>query len=143
MFIVSEPRTAEDFEAYYALRYETLRKPWNQPTGSEKDSEEETSTHAFIKHEGQVLAVCRLQMNTTTTAQLRFMAVAENQQGKGLGKLMMHYMEEKAREKGATEVILQARENAVRFYQSCGYSIVEKSHLLWGEIQHYLMRKEI
>jgi N-acetylglutamate synthase-like GNAT family acetyltransferase len=71
------------------------------------------------------------------------MAVAENQQGKGLGKLVMQYMEEKARENGASEVILQARKNAVDFYRSCGYEVVEKSHLLWGKIQHYLMRKSI
>ncbi|MCD6068660.1 MAG: family N-acetyltransferase [Bacteroidetes bacterium] len=143
MFIVSEPRTAAEFDAYYALRYEILRKPWNQPRGSEKDGEEETSVHAFIQHNDEVLAVCRLQMNDADTAQLRFMAVAENQQGKGLGKLIIARMEEKAKEKNATTIILQARENAVEFYKACGYEVLEKSHLLWGQIQHYLMRKKL
>lgn len=148
MFIVSEPISKEDFEAYYALRYSILRKPWAQPSGSEKDNEEDISTHAFIKHHNEVLAVCRMQlvsanMESPVTAQLRYMAVAENQQGKGLGKLIIAYMEKKAKDKGVHEIILQARENALAFYTSCGYKQIEKTHLLWGQIQHYLMKKQL
>jgi hypothetical protein len=39
--------------------------------------------------------------------------------------------------------MLQARENAVPFYLSIGYSIVEKSFLMWGLIQHFKMEKAI
>lgn len=144
MYTVSQPQSSSDFEKYYRLRYEVLRKPWNQPEGSEKDAHEQESVHAMIKDEqGEVLAVCRLQMNDKNTAQLRFMAVKEGAQGKGLGKLIMGYMEKTACERGAQKVILQARENALDFYKSCGYRVVEQSHLLWGVIQHYLMEKEI
>jgi hypothetical protein len=52
-------------------------------------------------------------------------------------------MEEIARNKGASSMILQARENAVKFYESCGYRIVEKTFLMWGEIQHYLMSRPL
>jgi hypothetical protein len=38
---------------------------------------------------------------------------------------------------------LQAREKAIPFYERLGYKVVEKTHLLFGEIQHYKMRKEI
>ena len=34
------PETAEEFDAYYNLRWMVLRAPWNQPTGSEKDEYE-------------------------------------------------------------------------------------------------------
>jgi hypothetical protein len=50
-------------------------------------------------------------------------------------------MEEIAVETGRTELILHAREIALPFYKNLGYTITEKSHLLFGEIQHYLMRK--
>ena len=50
---------------------------------------------------------------------------------------------EQAKSLGAQEIILHARENAVNFYKHCGYTVVEKSYLMWGEIQHYLMKKDL
>jgi predicted GNAT family N-acyltransferase len=38
-------------------------------------------------------------------------------------------------------MILQAREGAVKFYQSLGYKVIEKTYLLFGQIQHYKMEK--
>lgn len=142
--IIREPQTPQEFEAYFLLRYEVLRKPWNQPPGSEKDTQEDSSIHIMACDEEQnILGVCRLQFNTATEAQLRFMGVKENTQGLGIGKKMILYAEEKAKEKGAEHMILQAREIAVEFYKKCGYSILEKSFLMWGEIQHYLMKKSL
>ena len=71
------------------------------------------------------------------------MGVRENTQGLGIGKLLIAYAEEKAKQQGATKMILQAREIAVEFYKKCGYQIVEKSFLMWNEIQHYLMEKPL
>jgi N-acetylglutamate synthase-like GNAT family acetyltransferase len=92
---------------------------------------------------GDIMGVCRLQMNSASIAQLRFMAVTENKQGTGIGKKLISYAEEKARQKGATTVILQSREIALEFYKKCGYGIKEKSFLMWNEIQHYLMEKKL
>ena len=36
-----------------------------------------------------------------------------------------------------------ARENALNFYRSCGYTLLTKTHLLYGIIQHYQMRKDL
>jgi predicted GNAT family N-acyltransferase len=55
----------------------------------------------------------------------------------------MNYLEELAQQKGIKEIILDARENAVKFYLSIGYEIFEDSYLLFGIIQHWKMRKEI
>jgi len=143
MFQVSVPITQEDFKAYYQLRFDVLRKPWNQPLGSEIDKDEDSSYHAFIKHDDEVLAVCRMQLNSSEIAQLRYMAVSPKMQGKGLGKIIIQFLENKSKELGAQKIILHARENAVPFYNSCGYVIVEKSYLLFDEIQHYLMEKNV
>jgi ribosomal protein S18 acetylase RimI-like enzyme len=141
---VIEPRTSAEFEQYYLLRWEVLRRPWNKPRGSELDEQEDQCIHALLKaDEGHALAVGRLQFNTPGEGQLRFMAVAPGQQGKGLGSMIIDYLENKAREKGAERMVLQARENAVSFYLRNGYRIKEKSFLLWGEIQHYLMEKQL
>jgi N-acetylglutamate synthase-like GNAT family acetyltransferase len=141
---IREPQTSKEFEAYYLLRYEVLRKPWDQPSGSEKDDQEENSLHAMaVDEDGKIYGVCRLQYNSEKEAQLRFMAVAPDSQGLGIGKQLVKYMEDKAASANAGVMILQARENAVPFYKSCGYSIKETSFLLWGKIQHYLMSKDL
>jgi ribosomal protein S18 acetylase RimI-like enzyme len=70
-------------------------------------------------------------------------AVASNQQGKGLGKQLMNYLEAKAKEQGLSKIVLEARENAVPFYENLGYRITKESYLLFGAIQHYTMEKSL
>ena len=142
---IIEPTTSEEFKKYYNLRYEVLRKPWGQPLGSERDEREETSIHRMIidKKTGNALAVGRLQFNSTHEAQIRYMAVADDLQGKGLGSQIISALEDVARGKGIQRIILSARENALQFYKNNGYEIMEKTHLLFGKIQHWLMRKEL
>ena len=142
---IIEPTTSEEFKKYYNLRYDILRKPWGQPPGSEKDEGEETSIHRMIIDENlrEALAVGRLQFNSTHEAQIRYMAVADNLQGKGLGSQIISALEDVARGKGIQRIILSARGNALQFYKNNGYEIVKKTHLLFGEIQHWLMGKEL
>lgn len=142
-FIVSEPVTPQDFEIYYTLRYNVLRKAWGHPKGSEVDETDPTSIHAFIKVGNEALAVSRLHFIDDRTGQIRYMGVHPDQQGKGLGKKVIAYLEKKALEHGRTTMILHARINAVKFYESCGYTIKESSYLLWGQIPHWLMEKKL
>jgi ribosomal protein S18 acetylase RimI-like enzyme len=138
------PQSPGDFEIYFNLRYEALRKPWNQPFSSVKDDLEDNSFHAMLLDEqGLAAGVCRMHFNPTGEAQLRFMAIRADLQGKGLGKLLLDYFENLALEKGKDRIVLQSRENAVRFYERNGYHVKEKSYLMWGIIQHYLMEKKL
>ncbi len=142
--VVTSPQTPQDFEKYYQLRWQILRKPWNQPRGSEVTSDENSCIHAMVLSDpGEVLGVARLQFNTPQTAQVRFVAVANEAQGKGVGRKLMEHLESVAKEKGAKEMVLDARENAVPFYKKLNYQILEKSYLLFGEIQHYRMAKNL
>ena len=139
-----EPVSPQDFEKYYQLRWEVLRKPWNQAKGTEKDEAEGTSIHLMaIDETNECVGVSRLQFNSTEEAQIRFMGVRNDQQGKGVGKKLMTYLEAKAKENSRKKIVLQARENAVPFYLSIGYTQTEKTFLLWDLIQHYKMEKEI
>ena len=142
---IIEPNTSTEFKIYYNLRYEVLRKPWFQPKGSERDEEEETSLHRMIIDEpnGKAVAVGRLQFNTIEEAQIRYMAVSDDYQGMGYGSKIVKVLDNIAREKGSRKIILQSRENAVKFYEKNGYKIIEKSYLLFDEIQHWLMEKEL
>lgn len=143
-YTLRSPVTVSDFESYFDLRWRVLRAPWNQPRGTEQDDLESAAYHAAVfDRSNQVLAAGRLQLNNPSEAQVRFMAVDPEYQGKGLGKAVLEMLEAEARRQGASHVILQARKNALEFYKACGYHIVEKTFLLYDSIQHYLMKKDI
>jgi N-acetylglutamate synthase-like GNAT family acetyltransferase len=144
MTLIISPRTEAEFAAYYQLRHAVLRAPWGQPVGSERAPDDDQATHALLLDEaGQALGVCRLHLHSPQEAQVRFMAIHPDYQGRGLGRQLLYYMEEQARRLGARRLSLQARENAIPFYKSCGYTLREKTHLLYGQIQHYRMEKEL
>ncbi len=136
------PSSEEDFQRYYELRWKILRKPWNQPLGSELNDLDCTSYHVMICEKDRIpIGIGRLHFNDTHEAQIRYMAVDDEYQGKGVGTLIMDALEKRAKEKGAYNIILNAREIAVSFYTKNGYKIEKKSYLLFNDIQHYKMRK--
>ena len=139
---IVEPQTTEEFEAYFLVRYNVLRKPLGKPKGSERDEMEMDCAHAMaIDSNGKIIGVCRLQFNSPTQAQIRYMAVIEKEQGRGIGKRLIQYMEDKAKQRNVENVILHARSSALNFYLNCGYTNNGKSYLMWDSIQHYLMYK--
>jgi N-acetylglutamate synthase-like GNAT family acetyltransferase len=143
MYTVQIANTQNQIDAIIDLRYDILRKPWNQPKETSSDGMEESAINAFIEDNGKTVACGRLQDNTGGVGQIRYMAVDVNYQGKGLGKLIVTKLEEEARKINLHTIELQARENAVEFYKSQGYAVKETSFKLWDIIQHYLMTKEI
>ncbi|MFC5270534.1 GNAT family N-acetyltransferase [Adhaeribacter terreus] len=139
---IIEPATEADFEQYYQLRYDVLRAPWQQPPGTERASDDDRAIHAMLLDpENRAAGVCRLHFENEEEGQLRFMAIREDLQNQGLGKYLLHYLEDKARDAGCKYITLQARELAVNFYKRYGYKVVKKTHLLFGSIQHYQMEK--
>lgn len=142
--MIRSPQTDAEWQAYFKLRYDVLRAPWGQATGSEQTPDENLHQHfAYFTAENQIIGVGRLDRITAQTTQIRFMAVADDQQGKGIGKALMEEMESVSKELGIQKIILHAREVALPFYQQLGYQLDTPSHLLFGEIQHFLMHKLI
>jgi len=139
---IREPKNKEEWDKYYHLRWKVLRQPWNQPLGSERDDYEHETWH-FAAFEGnEIIGVGRLDYLEPTTRQIRFMAVEPSCQSKGIGANLMNTMELDAWNSGATEIILHARAQALGFYEKLGYACIEPSHVLFGEIQHFLMKKK-
>lgn len=142
MSIILEVTSDKELEAVIKLRYKILRKPWKKEKNTATDDLEKNCVNAFIKGKsGKVIACGRLQENKNKIGQIRFMAVDNLYQRKGLGILILNFLEHKAKLLGLHKIELQARENAIEFYKSSGYLIKEKSFLLWDQIQHYLMEK--
>ena len=115
---VAPPRTPAEWAAYYRLRYEVLRQPWQQPFGSERapDDEQATTTHALLlTPEGYAAGVGRLSPSGAGQGQIRFMAVHPAWQGRGAGRQLLRYLEQAARAQQLTELVLHARATVVRF----------------------------
>jgi N-acetylglutamate synthase-like GNAT family acetyltransferase len=141
---IIEPATPEEIEKYFNLRYEILRKPWNQPRATTKDEWEDQSVHVLMLDENNDAIACgRLQVNSKEEGQIRSMAVRNDMQRKGLGKKIIAYIEAKAKALQLKNLILDSRINAVKFYESCGYQVIGESYLLFGIIPHFKMEKKV
>jgi predicted GNAT family N-acyltransferase len=135
------PQTDKEWADYYELRWRILRQPWQQ-SGPDRDPTDDTAIHRMVcTGDGEVLAVGRLHRVDDNTGQIRFMAVAKGRERQGYGGRLLAALEQAARDLPVDTLILQAREAAVPFYRHHGYELVEKTFLLFGEIQHYLMQK--
>lgn len=138
------PTSENEFEKYYFARWEILRKPWNQPLGSEKAEDDSKAIHGMlVDKEDCVIAVSRLHYNTTEEAQIRYMGVLEEYRGKGYGMQLLMELEKIAIKQGIKRLMLHSRYNAIPFYKKANYVIAKKSYLLFGEIQHFEMVKSI
>ena len=138
------PETAAEWEDYFDLRWRVLRAPWDQPRGSEKDGRENTSQHLMIVGpDSRSLAVGRLHFNTPAEAQVRFMAVDPQFQGRGLGSLILREFERRAQAAGATSIVLNARDDAQRFYRKHGFVLVGSAETIFAAVKHVRMRKDL
>ncbi|MBK9284330.1 MAG: GNAT family N-acetyltransferase [Sphingobacteriaceae bacterium] len=141
---VLKASSVEELQKIIQLRVKILRAPWKQPAETATDEFESNAINAYVLNDLNAVIACgRLQINSEETGQIRFMAVDENYQGLGLGKHILSFLEEEVKKINLKYIELQARENAVSFYEKNGYHIVEKSFLLWGIIQHFKMVKKI
>ena len=142
-FIIKQPETPDEFKQYYALRFRILRAPWGEPEGSELDEIEEQCFHIMTTNNETAVGVGRLQFNSAHEAQIRYMAVEKTYEGNGIGRMIVDALEQKATNKNISTIVLDAREPAVGFYQKLGYSMEKKSYVLFDEIQHFRMTKQI
>ena len=138
---IYEPRTNDEFDHYYELRWIVLRKPWKKPRGSEKDDIENNSTHIMACIEKEIVGVGRIHLKSKEKMQIRYMAVKENYRSKGIGTLILKELEKRAKNKPIKYIILNARENALQFYINNGYSIIAKGDTLFDSIYHWRMQK--
>ena len=139
---IIEPATAAEFDQYYDLRWKILRAPWNQPRGSERDADDENSTHLMVMDDNnRLLGVGRLHFNNIREAQIRFMAIDIPEQRKGVGIYLLHALEAMAVKHGASHITLDARETALGFYRKQGYNPQGPGHTLFNSIAHVKMIK--
>ncbi|MBS3097259.1 GNAT family N-acetyltransferase [Candidatus Woesearchaeota archaeon] len=136
MICIREPKTKEEFNSYYKLRWELLRKPWNQPRGSEIDDDlEDKSFHIAAFDKNKIIGVGRLHKNNEEEGQIRLLAVNEDYRKKGVGREIMNKLHQKAKELKLKRIILNARKNSIGFYKKLGYKIIGKAQTIFRKIE--------
>ena len=142
--VIREPRNSSEFDEYYNLRWEILRKPLGQKINSIKDELENKSYHLVaLLDDENIIGVGRLHPLNNKKSRIRYMAISKKYQKLNVGKKILKGLELRAKTDNKKYIVLHARESALNFYINNGYKIVEKSHLLLGKIQHYSMMKKI
>lgn len=120
-----------------AIRFEVLRKPLGMeilPEDREKDLD---STHILLQVDGEAAGTVALRGNA-----LRQMAVLDKFQGQGLGAKLVRYLQEIAKVRGIREIMLDARFNAIPFYEKLGYECCSDIYDKIG-LKHRDMKKSI
>ncbi len=134
----SSPKYAQVWE----LREEILRKPLGMSLKNEDLRLDHIDFIMIAEHKQKVIGCLMLHHKNTNDIQLRQMAVYEEFQGKGVGRMLVEAAEKFAFEKGYHKMILHARKVAVGFYKSLGYSVSGSEFFEVG-IPHFMMEKPL
>ncbi len=138
---IREPKNKQELERCFDLRYRVLLKPWNQPIARPYDAHSGKKLNIAAFDDGEIVGAGQLQKLSDETARIRYMAVEEGWRTRGAGRLMLQRLEDEARKWGMKGVTLNAREEAVAFYEHNGYRVLREVEKLFGSIRHFRMEK--
>lgn len=133
---------SEEYKQMVDLRYQILRKPLGL-TFSEIDLEKEKDDILIGCFEDDRLeGCCILTKMGEDAVRLRQMAVTPSLQGKGIGRVLMVFAENVARDMGYRRILMHARKTAQGFYEKLGYQVCS-DEFLEVTIPHYVMEKQL
>ncbi|MFM2361885.1 MAG: hypothetical protein RLZZ316_787 [Bacteroidota bacterium] len=132
----------KEYRQMVQLRTDILRKPLGLTlTEAELEKEKgEVLIGAF--EEEKMLGCCMLIKEEEGTVRLRQMAVLNNLQGKGIGRALMVFAENIARDMGYKRLTMHARKTALGFYEKLGYKVCS-DEFLEVTLPHFVMEKNL
>lgn len=133
---------SREYQQMVQLRNDILRRPLGlQFTPEELEKEKEEILIGAFEEE-KMLGCCMLIKEEPGSVRLRQMAVLNNLQGKGIGRALMQFAENIARDLGFQKITMHARKTAVGFYEKLGYSVCGQE-FEEVTIPHYVMEKAL
>jgi GNAT superfamily N-acetyltransferase len=131
-----------EYQQMVKLRDDMLRKPLGLGfTPEELEGEKDNMLIAAFEDE-DILGCCMLVEEKSHVIRLRQMAVLNDLQGKGIGRALMNFAENLARDRGCKILCMHARKNAIGFYEKMGYK-VKGDEFVEITIPHYVMEKKL
>ena len=132
----------KEYQQMVQLRNDILRKPLGLSFDSQELDKEKEDILMGAFEDDRLLGCCLMTKMDAKTLRLRQMAVPNNMQGKGVGRALMIFAENIARDLGYRKLCMHARQTAVGFYQKLGYS-VSGEPFEEVTIPHYIMEKTL
>lgn len=133
---------SEEYRQMVDLRFQILRKPLGLSFSEADLAAEKDDILLGCFEDDSLEACCVLTKTDPKTVRLRQMAVGAPLQGKGIGRVLMTFAENIARDHGYRRLTMHARKSAVGFYEKNGYSICSEE-FEEVTIPHYVMEKEL
>ena len=131
-----------EYEQMLRLRYEMLRKPLGLSFKEDELEKEKGDVLMGAFEDDRILGCCLLTPEGSGTLRLRQMAVPNNLQGKGIGRALMIFAENIARDMGYRTLMMHARLTAIGFYEKLGY-VKKDGEFTELTIQHVIMEKKL
>lgn len=130
-----------EFDEAVALRYEVLRRPLGLEFTAEQLAGEWDNIHiAAFNESGRMVGYLNLTAVNDAEVKMRQVAVADSEQGKGIGSAMVAYSEMLAKQLNYKLITLHSRKVAVPFYLRLGYEIIG-DQFEEVSIPHFKMKK--
>ena len=133
---------SKEYNQTLDLRMQILRKPLGLDFSKEDIENENNDIHIAAYEDDEILGCCMLTQVKPTTVRLRQMAVKTGLQHKGIGKVLMQFAENIARDHGNKLMTMHARKSAVGFYEKQGYT-VSGNEFMEITIPHIVMEKDL
>ncbi|MBL0336218.1 MAG: GNAT family N-acetyltransferase [Chitinophagaceae bacterium] len=124
------------------LRDAVLRRPLGLSFNPEELEGEKENIMIGAFEDDDILGCCMLVAENQQVIRLRQMAVLNDLQGKGIGRAIMNFAENIARDRGYKILSMHARKNAQGFYEKMGYKVAS-DEFMEVTIPHYVMEKEL
>ena len=131
-----------EYRLMVKLRDDILRKPLGLTFAPDELEHEKENILIGAFDDDDILGCCMLVEENSSTVRLRQMAVLNDLQGKGIGRALMTFAENIARDRGYKILSMHARKNAAGFYEKMGYKVAS-DEFTEVTIPHYVMEKEL
>ncbi|HXB29434.1 MAG TPA: GNAT family N-acetyltransferase [Puia sp.] len=131
-----------EYDTMLRLRYDLLRKPLGLSFDPKELEKEKDDVLIGAFEDEKMLGCCLLTRVDSKTLRLRQMAVYNNLQGKGVGRALMIFAENIARDMGYEVLMMHARVTAIGFYEKLGY-VKKDGQFIEITIPHVIMEKRL
>ena len=133
---------SNEYRQMVKLRDNVLRKPLGLGFTLQELENEKDNMFIGAFEDDDILGCCMLVEENPEIVRLRQMAVLNDLQGKGIGRALMNFAENLARDRGYKTMSMHARKNAVGFYEKMGYKVAS-DEFTEITIPHYVMEKSL
>lgn len=142
MNITVKIATNEEKSAALAVRKKVFVEEQRVPMDIEVDEHDDTALHFIAYVDGQIAGTARLRWIDRFTAKAERVAVLAPYRGYGVGKALMHALENEAKHRQVSSIVIHAQVQARPFYEQLDYQAYGET-FFDAKIEHIAMKKEL